>query len=336
MSALAAPRETVRPEHLPVLRVCGVCNPRSLGVAGYGARLAAALADQGVDYELDRRGPRDHAAHYHLANSSRAFLTDAAIHRAALSVTVHDVLPRTRALLPLYRLLAYPQLVRRPSAVVVHSSYAADLLVRTAGRRPRRLEVIAHPAPRPQTLDRTAARCALGWPRDALIAVLPGVIKPVKLVDEAIAAVTTMQGWRLALAGRVCDRAAVAEVRERGVLVLDNPGDADYERAIVAADCVLCLRSGSVGETNGPLLDALGAERAVLATPTGSIPEVAGGAVLTCMGSVDEIRAGLIQLESDGVRTELESASARRAATLTWKASAALYAELFREVHGAG
>src|SRR5262249_25470684 len=152
--------------------------------------------------------------------------------------------------------------------------YAADLLVRTAGRRPRRLEVIAHPASRPQTLDRSAARRALGWPDDALIAVLPGVVKPVKLVAEAIARGATLQTWHLALAGCVRDRAAVSAARARGVIVLDDPPGPDYERAIVAADCVLCLRSGSVGETNGPLLDALGAERAVLATPTGSIPEV--------------------------------------------------------------
>ena len=72
--------------------------------------------------------------------------------------------------------------------------------------------------------------------------------------------------------------------------MLPDPSDADYERAIVASDCVLCLRAGSVGETNGPLLDALGAGRAVLATATGSIPEVAGDAALYCDGTPDGIR----------------------------------------------
>src|SRR5262249_27111635 len=98
MTAVATARKIGTSEGLPVLRVRGVCNPRSLGVAAYGARLAAALADEGVAYELGRRGPRDLDAHYHLANSSRAFLTEAATHRAALSVTVHDVLPRAPAL----------------------------------------------------------------------------------------------------------------------------------------------------------------------------------------------------------------------------------------------
>ena len=76
--------------------------------------------------------------------------------------------------------------------------------------------------------------------------------------------------------------------------MLPDPSDADYERAIVASDCVLCLRAGSVGETNGPLLDALGAGRAVLATATGSIPEVAGDAVLYATGRprCDPVGAG--------------------------------------------
>ena len=83
--------------------------------------------------------------------------------------------------------------------------------------------------------------------------------------------------------------------------MLPGPDDADYERAIVAADCVLCLRSGSVGETNGPLLDALGAGRAVLATKTGSIPEVAGDAVDYCDGTEAGICAGLTALADPGV-----------------------------------
>jgi glycosyltransferase involved in cell wall biosynthesis len=333
MTALSSVAPADAPENLALLGLHGILNPRSLGVARYCARLAVALADEGVDYELGCRGPQDLSVHYHLANSSRAFLTEAATRRGPITVTVHDVLPRTRALLPLYRLLAYPQLVRHPSAVVVHTSYAADLLIRTAGRRPRRLEVIAHPAVRPQSLDRSAARRALGWPNDALIAVLPGVIKSVKLVDEAVAAVSTLPAWRLALVGHAVDQAAAARARQRGTLILEDPIDTDYERAIVAADCVLCLRSGSVGETNGPLLDAFGAERAVVATRTGTIPEVAGGAALECAGSVNGIRAGLKRLESDDVRSEFERASAQRAAHFTWKASAVLHAQLFREVH---
>jgi glycosyltransferase involved in cell wall biosynthesis len=249
-----------------------------------------------------------------------------------LLVTVHDVVPRTRALLPVYRALVYPQLRRRADAVVVHSAYAADMLVRRTGRRPSRLEVIPHPASRPRFTDRIEARRALGWPEDALIAVLPGVIKPAKLVGEVLAATSDASGWRLALAGRLVDRRVTRDAQARDALVLSDPDDADYERAIAAADCVLCLRSGSVGETNGPLLDALGAGRAVLATATGSIPEVAGDAARLCGGTERAIRAGLAELSDPGARSELERAATRRAALLTWEASAVAHAALFREV----
>jgi glycosyltransferase involved in cell wall biosynthesis len=170
---------------------------------------------------------------------------------------------------------------------------------------------------------------------DELIAVVPGVIKPAKLVGEALTAASDAPGWRIALAGRIGDRGAAESARAHEALVLPDPDDSDYERAIVAADCVLCLRSGSVGETNGPLLDALGAGRAILATQTGSIPEVAGDAVSYCADTERAIRAGLVALSDPRTRAELEAAAARTASGLTWKASAAAHAALFREVLGA-
>ena len=225
--------------------------------------------------------------------------------RPPFVVTVHDVVPRTRALHPLYRVRVYPQLVRDAGAVVVHSAFAADLLVRVAGRRPRRLEVIPHPARRPTDTRRDAARRALGWPDDELIAVVPGVLKSAKLVREALAAVSQAPGWRIALAGGFRDRSDEARARSEGALVVADPSDTEYERSIVGADCVFCLRSGSVGETNRPLLDALGAARAVLATETGSIREVARDAAVYCGGSEDAIRVALLQLSSADVTSRV-------------------------------
>jgi D-inositol-3-phosphate glycosyltransferase len=314
------------------LVVSGVRDPRSLGISRYAERLAEALAPKQIDYRLGDRAPGDELAHFHLANSSRALLRRRPRDGAPFVATVHDVVPRTRALLPLYRALVYPQLAHSAGAVIVHTVFAADMLVREAGRRPARLELIPHPARPLRDTDRLAARRALGWPEDSLIAVVPGVIKPVKLVGEALAAAAAALGWRMALAGRVVDRGAARAARAQGALVLPSPDDADYERAIVAADCVLCLRSGSVGETNGPLLDALGAGRAVLATKTGSIPEVAGDAVGYCDGTVNGIRAGLVALSDPGTRDELERAATRRASGLTWEVAASAHAVLFREV----
>jgi glycosyltransferase involved in cell wall biosynthesis len=328
---------TVAHSHIPSqgsvseLGVTGVLNPRSYGVARYAARLAEALAVEGVRYALEERPVPAESAHFHLANSSRALLGRSPRHASAYVVTVHDVVPRTRALLPLYRALAYPRLARS-AAVVVHSRFAADMLVRTAGRRPQRLEVIEFPAQAPVSTNRDDAREALAWPADALIAVLPGVLKSVKLVREAIAGVSKCPGWRLALVGRLQDRALARAARTQGALVLANPGDREYEQAIVAADCVLCMRAGSVGETNAPLLEALGAGRAILATETGSIPEVARSASLYCDGTVAGIATGLASLGDPSIREELERAARDRASELTWSASAAAHASLFHEV----
>jgi glycosyltransferase involved in cell wall biosynthesis len=313
------------------LLVRGIRNPRSLGISRYAALLGNALAREHVDYLLARRG-RGFEGHFHLANSSRALLLDAPTSGTRFMVTVHDVVPRTRALRPLYRKRVYPQLVRHAAAVIVHSAFAADMLAREAGGPPARLEVIPHPARRPGSTDRLAARRALGWSDESLIVLLPGIIKPAKLVQESIAAVSSVRGWRLALSGKVADRRAVRAAHEHGALVLPDPDDQDYERAIVAADCVLCLRAGSVGETNGPLLDALGSGRAVLATATGSIPEVGGEALHYCDGTARGIRGALVDLADANARAHLERAATRRAVDLTWEASAALHAALFREV----
>jgi glycosyltransferase involved in cell wall biosynthesis len=313
------------------LAVSGVANLRSVGIARYARLLADALANEEIGYSLvDRPEPGD-LSHFHLANSSRALLRRRRRPGAPFAVTVHDVVPRTPALRPLYRALAYPQVARHATLAIVHTRLAADMLIREAGR-PRRLEVIPHPAARPRETDRGRARRELGWPEDRLIAVLPGAIRAVKLVAEALEAADGAHGWRVALAGRLRDRRLARAAAEHGALTLPDPDECDYERAIVAADVVLCLRSGSVGETNGPFLDALGAGRAVLATPTGSIPEVAGDAVRFCAGTAASIRTGLAELTDAGARVQLERLATARAATLTWSSSARAHAALFREV----
>ena len=281
------------------MRVTAIRSVGSLGVSRYCARLADALRAIGVDYVLGERPGR--APHWHLANSSRGALAQAPTARAPFVVTAHDLRPRTRALEPLYRLVAHPLVLRRAAAVVVHSSYAASLLTDR-----RRAHVIPHPATAFAPLERAAAREALGWDADERVALLPGVPKGAKLVAEARASVR--RPWRLVVLGTV--------------------DDATYARAFAAADAVLVLRRDSVGESNGPLLDALGAGRAVLATRVGSIPEVAGDAAVFC--TPQTVAAGLDELWD--ARSELEGRARSRAAELTWEASARAHAALFAEV----
>jgi glycosyltransferase involved in cell wall biosynthesis len=309
----------------------GVRDGRSLGIARYVDRLAAALGELGVAYTATDAPVAGALPHFHLGNSSRRVARQAPLAGAPYLLTVHDVVPRTAALAPLYRLAVYPLAVRRAARVVVHSHAAADLL-----RREARVsaEVVPHPATPWVPVDRRAARRALGLDGDAPLFVLPGVIKGAKLVAETVAAAGPLLAagrLRLLLAGRVADRSAARAALTAGADVLAAPDDAAYARAIAAADCVLVLRSRSVGETNGPLLDALGAGRAVLASDVGSIPEAAGGCARLVPAGGD-LGAALAELLCADTRAELERLTATRAATLTWAASAARHAELLGEL----
>jgi glycosyltransferase involved in cell wall biosynthesis len=329
ISLAGAPR--ARPQPGPGCPVAGVRDPASLGVARYCDRLADALAELGADYRAADRPLAGRETHVHLANSSRRTIPDA-VRATRFAVTVHDVLPRTRALTPLYRSFVYPRVVERADAVIVHSRFAAGLLG-GLGVEPRRLEVIPHPAARPASFDRQRARRALGLDDERLVAVLPGVIKRAKLVREAIAAAAEVRDdWLLVLAGPVHDRRAQAEAGRAGVLLIEAPDDERYEQAIVGADAVVCLRQASVGETNGPLLDAIGAGRAMLATRTGSIPEIAGEAAVYVEPSTAEIAWGLTALADDAERARREAAATRLSLELTWRAAAQAHLRLFDEV----
>ena len=315
------------------MRVRGVRANGSIGIAGYCDRLATALGPHGVAYEPATAPRRGVWSHFHLGNSSRRALLHFPTHRGPCVVTVHDVVPRDRRLMALYRHVAYPLLVRRATVLVAHSAAAADMLVRLAGARPERILVIPHPVPHMAVTRRADARAALGWPEHDRLALLPGVLKPAKLIDLALAA-TAQTGWRLALCGQVRDAGLVRAARAAGALVLVGPDRSTYEQAFAAADAVLVLREGTVGETNGPLLEALSAGRAVLASRTGSIPEVAGGGALLCEPTSEGIRRGLADLADLSERAERERLAAERARLFDQGTAAAAHAELFVEVFG--
>jgi glycosyltransferase involved in cell wall biosynthesis len=315
-----------------VSAITGVRSARSVGVVRYVDHLTELLAAAGVDYVPSEAPVAGLGAHLHFANSSRRVLWDAVTTQPAI-VTVHDVLPRTSALTIFYRRLAYP-LLRSAAATIVHSAFAADLL-RSLGARPRRLEVIPHPVSSFSSLDRGAARRALGWEAGCPVFVLPGVLKAAKLAApalEAAAPLLASGAIRLALVGTAVDHELVSRARSLGALIVESPSREVYERAIVAADCVLVLRDGSVGETNGPLMDALGAGRPVLATATGSIPELAKRAALYCLPTMTDIRSGLVTLCDPDERARYAETARRRAQLFDGSSVAAAHLDLFREV----
>jgi glycosyltransferase involved in cell wall biosynthesis len=309
--------------------VAAIRSSGSLGVAAYVDVLAEAFEDMGLVYRPTAAPIAGHAAHFHVANSSRAPLWRAPFAQAPFAVTVHDAVPRTAALAPLYRTLVYPLVVDRAAVTIVHSRFASDLL-RRAGARPRRVEVIRHPAPR----FSGAPAPADGPP----LFVLPGVLKTAKLVEETVSAAAPLISagrLRLALVGNVIDRRLADAARAAGAEVREAPPTAAYRRLIASADCVLVLRRDSVGETNGPLLDALGAGKPVLATACGSIPEVAGDAARLCAPTIAGIRAGLEALCDPGERGERAALAGERALAVTPERIARAHAELFAEVFDA-
>lgn len=313
--------------------VFGLRADESLGVVHYADRLAEALNREGVAYRTCERAAPVGRRHFHLANSSRGALLAAAGPGVPYILTIHDVIPRSDALLPLYRMWVWPWIVRRATAVIVHSDHARQLLVERAGVRAR---VIAHPVTVPAQAERGAARALLGWGDGPPIAVMPGVLKASKMVGEAITACRPLidrGSLRLFLVGRVADDGLRQAARRAGAELLESPSTPLYQAAVVASDLVLVLRSGSVGEANGPLADALGAGRAIVATPSGAIPEYAGEAAVYTDTSAEAIRSAVAQaIGPDAAR--LEAASRERARALTWARSAQAHRSVFDEVWG--
>jgi glycosyltransferase involved in cell wall biosynthesis len=318
--------------------VSGVVDPRSLGVSTYVERLAAALGELGIDYRPVCRPAGSGPAHFHLANSTRSILPHAVRRRGPFLLTVHDILPRARVLQPAQRAIVLLLCTRRGARLIVHSRHAAELLIRSAPISAGRIEIVPHPAAPAPACERSAARAALGLDLDGPpLFVLPGVLKPAKLVAEALSAAEPLLRSgraRLVLAGRVADEPLAAAAAATGAVVLRDPGRAEYERAIAAADVVLCVRADSVGESSGPLLEAIGSGRPSLVTAVGSGPEVAGASARVVEPSVAGIRAGLEALLDDGERAERAGEARRLASELTWTAAGRSHAELLTEVGG--
>jgi glycosyltransferase involved in cell wall biosynthesis len=319
--------------------VAGVHDPRSLGVHRYVERLSGALGELAVAYHPAARACAEGLNHFHLANSTRTVLADIPVQHRPFLLTLHDVMPRVRALRALQRMVVLPLCTRRASRVIVHSRHAADLLARSTGIVIGRVAVVSHPAPRPSETDARSARRALDLAQDGPpLFVLPGVLKSAKLVAETVEAAAPLLArgqMRLLLAGHVADERVAVAARAAGASLLRDPRADAYEHAIVAADVVLCLRDASVGESNGPLLDAIGAGRASLVTGVGSGPEVAASSGRVVAPNVAGIRAGLEAMLDAGERRQRAAIASSLAVELTWARAAERHRELLGELTGA-
>ncbi len=321
--------------------IAGILDRRSTGIAAYASTLRAALAKVGVAYSLSERSLPGVPAHFHLGNSTRAVIPDVIRRRDPYAVTLHDVSPRLRALRRPYRLLL-PALLARAGGVVVHSTHAADMLAAEMSGLRGRLAVIPHSAPAPPHSSRSLAYQTLATgslaelrPDGPPLFVLPGTLKRAKLVTETIAAARPFIAagqMRLLLSGAVTDSRLREAAAAAGVMMLESPDQSAYISAIIAADVVICVRADSVGESNGPLLDAIGAGHPSIVTAVGSAVEVAGDSAIVVAPTAKGLRQGIMTFLQAGERDQRAAIAVRVADRFSTDRVAAQHRLLFTEL----
>jgi glycosyltransferase involved in cell wall biosynthesis len=129
--------------------------------------------------------------------------------------------------------------------------------------------------------DRARGRHRFGLPVDARVIAMIGLVRPYKNVEQAIALFATLEDERtwLLVAGDCFDAGLEAQIRElatrtpRVAVHLGHLPDADFADAHAAADLVLSMQQALLN--SGSVMAALSLGRPVLASPAGSLPELA-------------------------------------------------------------
>jgi glycosyltransferase involved in cell wall biosynthesis len=269
-----------------------------------------------------------------------------------LVATIHDLMP-----------LKHPQLFGRRQRVLFAET------VRRIGRRARWLIAVSE-ATKHDVVD------LLGFPAERVSVVYPGVPlhfshagldaqrtvrdelgvgdgelvlfvgeiterKNVRLLVEAFAEVlSAVPAARLVLAGSPgLGSPEVAEAIVRlglghAVIRLGH-ADQGVAEALVATADVLVLPS--VDEGFGfPALEAMSVGTAVIASDSGSLPEVVGDAgLLVPVGDTEALGAGIIRvLEDPQLRADLGNRGQKRGATYSWRAAAEKTIEVYANAIG--
>ncbi len=242
--------------------------------------------------------------------------------RSPTVFTAHDIIPRRTAT----KRGAWRALFARCDRIVVHSRHGRDGLV-AFGIPENRLRVIPHPAFRSEVDRRDDGRTALVF----------GLIRPHKGLEDAVEAVLRVGGARLLVAGdpRIPLDGLRQTAGDRAEWRLGFLPDAEIRRALSEATLALFPYRAEI-DVSGALLQALGAGVPAIVYDIGGLGEVVGG-----YGAGAVVEHGDVDALASALRTLLEDSDALSAARrgaekareeLTWDASAAAHLELYREL----
>jgi glycosyltransferase involved in cell wall biosynthesis len=242
--------------------------------------------------------------------------------RSPVVFTAHDIIPRRTA----SKLRMWKALFDRCERVVVHSERGRGSLVEF-GVEAERVHVIPHPAFRSNIERRDDGRTAL----------LHGLIRPYKGVEDAVEAVLRVPDARLLVAGD--PRVPLDDLRRKagdrvewrlGFLPRD-----EMRRALSEATVSLFPYKPEI-DLSGALLQSLGAGIPSIVYDIGGLGETVGrygaGAVVP-PGDVEAMATALERLlrDVDALAAARRGAEAARA-DLTWEATATAHLELYREL----
>jgi glycosyltransferase involved in cell wall biosynthesis len=242
--------------------------------------------------------------------------------RAPLVFTAHDIIPRRTVT----RTDLWRKLFARFQRIVVHSQRGRDALV-DFGVPESRLRVIPHPVFRSRVVHADDGRTAL----------VLGLIRPYKGVEDAVEAVLRVDGARLLVVGdpRIPLEGLRQTAGPRAEWRLGFLPDSEIRRALAEATVALFPYRAEI-DVSGAMLTCLGAGVPAIVYDIGGMGELVGrfgaGAVVE-HGDVDGLAAALRRLLSDADALAAARKGAERARDeLTWDASAAAHLELYREL----
>jgi glycosyltransferase involved in cell wall biosynthesis len=296
------------------------------GRPGSRLRLALKLAEHVPDMLRYRRVARA-ADIVHFQWLSVQPLDVHLLPRRPLVLTAHDLLPREPR--P-GQVRAQRRLYDAVDAVIVHSEYGREQLLRCTGADPEKVHVVhhgafTHLAQQPVEAALPPDLAAVRGP----VVLFFGLLRPYKGVETLLEAWRGVQGAELWIVGR--SRMDMELLRPRAPsnvrFVTRFVSDAELPAFFRRADAVvLPYRSTDRFDQSGVLFTALAFARPVVLTDVGGFPELAaaGAAELVAADDPEALGAALARLIADPAARERLSAGARAAAigSYSWEHAA--------------